>query len=76
MRVLWISLGVLGVTVLVQVAVTVVSGSVAPLGDALPNTADALTAVPLGVAVILGRRPGLLNGHAAERVIGCRHGQG
>ena len=33
-----------------------VSGSVALLGDALHNAADALTAVPLGVAFILGRR--------------------
>jgi cation diffusion facilitator family transporter len=57
MRVLWISLGVLGVTALVQAAVTVVSGSVALLGDTLHNAADALTALPLGVAFILGRRP-------------------
>src|ERR1019366_1103385 len=57
MRVLWISLGVLGVTALAQAAVTVVSGSVALLGDTLHNAADALTAVPLGVAFILGRRP-------------------
>jgi cation diffusion facilitator family transporter len=32
-------------------------GSVALLGDTLHNAADALTAVPLGVAFILGRRP-------------------
>src|SRR5450755_3158797 len=57
MRVLWISLGVLGVTALVQAAVTMLSGSVALLGDTLHNAADALTAVPLGVAFILGRRP-------------------
>jgi divalent metal cation (Fe/Co/Zn/Cd) transporter len=30
---------------------------VALLGDTLHNAADALTAVPLGVAFILGRRP-------------------
>jgi len=57
MRVLWISLGVLGVTAVVQAAVTVLSGSVALLGDTLHNAADALTAVPLGVAFVLGRRP-------------------
>jgi len=57
MRVLWISLAVLGVTALVQAAVTVLSGSVALLGDTLHNAADALTAVPLGVAFLLGRRP-------------------
>jgi cation diffusion facilitator family transporter len=57
MRVLWISLGVLGVTALIQAVVTALSGSVALLGDTLHNAADALTAVPLGVAFVLGRRP-------------------
>ena len=33
------------------------TGSVALLGDTLHNAADALTAVPLGIAFILGRRP-------------------
>lgn len=53
---LWISLGVLGVTALIQLVVTVLSGSVAA-GDTLHNAADALTALPLGVAFVLGRRP-------------------
>jgi len=57
MRALWISLAVLAVTALVQAAVTVASGSVALFGDTLHNAADALTAVPLGVAFVLGRRP-------------------
>jgi cation diffusion facilitator family transporter len=57
MRTLWISLAVLGVTALIQAAVTVRSGSVALLGDTLHNAADALTAVPLGVAFVIGRRP-------------------
>jgi Co/Zn/Cd efflux system component len=57
MRTLWISLAVLGVTALIQAAVVAVSGSVALLGDTLHNAADALTAVPLGVAFVLGRRP-------------------
>jgi cation diffusion facilitator family transporter len=57
MRVLWITLAILGVTALVQAAVTALSGSVALLGDTLHNAADALTALPLGVAFILGRRP-------------------
>ena len=55
MRVLWISLGVLGLTALVQAVVAVLSGSVGLLGDTLHNAADALTAVPLGVAFTLGR---------------------
>src|SRR6266542_4120293 len=57
MRALWISLAVLGVTAAIQAAVVAVSGSVALLGDTLHNAADALTAVPLGVAFVLGRRP-------------------
>src|SRR6266516_1882350 len=57
MRALWISLAVLGVTALIQAAVAAVSGSVALLGDTFHTAADALTAVPLGVAFILGRRP-------------------
>ncbi|MFE9613591.1 cation diffusion facilitator family transporter [Streptomyces sp. NPDC006012] len=56
LRALWVSLAVLGVTALVQGAVVVVSGSVALLGDTAHNTADALTAVPLGIAFVLGRR--------------------
>ena len=56
-RTLWISLGVLGLTALIQAVVTALSGSVALLGDTLHNAADALTAVPLGIAFILGRRP-------------------
>ena len=57
MRALWLSLGVLGVTALIQAAVVALSGSVALLGDTLHNAADALTAVPLGIAFIAGRRP-------------------
>ncbi|MET8246837.1 cation diffusion facilitator family transporter [Streptomyces sp. NPDC005202] len=56
MRALWISLAVLGATALVQSLVVVASGSVALLGDTVHNTADALTAVPLGIAFVLGRR--------------------
>jgi cation diffusion facilitator family transporter len=57
MRALWISLGVLGATAVIQAAVVALSGSVALLGDTLHNAADALTAVPVGVAFIVGRRP-------------------
>jgi cation diffusion facilitator family transporter len=56
-RALWISLAVLGATALIQAAVVAVSGSVALLGDALHNAADALTALPLGIAFIAGRHP-------------------
>jgi cation diffusion facilitator family transporter len=57
MRALWISLAVLGATALIQAAVVAVSGSVALLGDTVHNAADALTAVPLGIAFVAGRRP-------------------
>lgn len=57
LRALWISLAVLGATALLQAAVVVLSGSVALLGDTLHNLADALTAVPLGIAFLIGRRP-------------------
>jgi cation diffusion facilitator family transporter len=56
LRALWISLAGLGVTAAAQVAVVALSGSVALLGDALHNSADALTAVPLGIAFLLSRR--------------------
>ena len=44
---------------MLQAAVVAVSGSVALLGDTLHNAADALTAVPLGIAFLVagGRRP-------------------
>ncbi|MYX37959.1 cation diffusion facilitator family transporter [Streptomyces sp. SID8377] len=56
MRALWISLAVLGVTAIAQAVVVALSGSVALLGDTVHNAADALTALPLGVAFALGRR--------------------
>jgi cation diffusion facilitator family transporter len=56
LRALWISLVALGVTAFLQALVVVLSGSVALLGDTLHNVADALTAVPLGIAFLLGRR--------------------
>jgi cation diffusion facilitator family transporter len=57
MRTLWISLAVLAATAALQAAVVAVSGSVALLGDTLHNAADALTAVPLAIAFLAGRRP-------------------
>ncbi|MGW6410040.1 cation diffusion facilitator family transporter [Streptomyces vinaceus] len=56
MRTLWQSLGVLGLTTAVQAGVVALSGSVALLGDTVHNAAGALTAVPLGIAFVLGRR--------------------
>lgn len=56
MRTLWWSLAVLAATALMQAGVVAVSGSVALLGDTIHNAADALTALPLAVAFVLGRR--------------------
>ncbi|MFI0942892.1 cation diffusion facilitator family transporter [Streptomyces sp. NPDC021020] len=56
MRTLWLSLVILGTTTVVQAVVVALSGSVALLGDTVHNAADALTAVPLGIAFVLGRR--------------------
>jgi cation diffusion facilitator family transporter len=57
LRALWLSLGMLGVTAALQAVIVLWSGSVALLGDTLHNVADALTALPLAVAFVLGRRP-------------------
>src|SRR5436305_14453955 len=56
LRTLWISLAGLAATALAQAVVVALSGSVALLGDPLHNAADALTAVPLGGALLLSRR--------------------
>jgi cation diffusion facilitator family transporter len=56
LRTLWISLAGLGLTAAAQAVVVALSGSVALLGDTLHNAADALTAVPLGIAFLLSRR--------------------
>lgn len=56
-RALWVSLGALAVTAVLQFVVVAFSGSVALLGDTLHNVADAATAVPLLVAFSLARRP-------------------
>jgi cation diffusion facilitator family transporter len=55
-RALQASLGGLALTAAFQFVVVLVSGSVALLGDTIHNLADALTAVPLGIAFVVGRR--------------------
>lgn len=55
-RALKISLFVLLGTTILQFAVVLISGSVALLADTIHNFSDALTAVPLWVAFVLGRR--------------------
>ena len=48
-----LSLALLGTAALVQVVIFVASGSVALLADLIHNFGDALTAVPLGIALFL-----------------------
>ena len=55
-RALKISLFILLATTLVQLLIFLISGSVALLADTIHNFSDALTAVPLWVAFVLGRR--------------------
>ena len=56
-RALKISLVALLVTAVLQAIVVVFTGSVALLADTIHNFSDAMTAVPLWVAFVLGRRP-------------------
>jgi cation diffusion facilitator family transporter len=55
-RAVKISLVGLGVTAMFQLVIVLVSGSVALLADTVHNFSDALTAVPLWIAFLLGRR--------------------
>ncbi len=55
-RAVKISLVILLATTVLQVAIVIVSGSVALLADTIHNFSDALTAVPLWIAFVLGRR--------------------
>ena len=53
LRVVLLSLGVLGVTAGIQAAIYVATDSIALLADLIHNAGDALTAVPLGAAFLL-----------------------
>jgi cation diffusion facilitator family transporter len=52
-----ISLAGLLATAVFQLIIVLISGSAALLADTIHNFADALTAVPLWIAFVLGRRP-------------------
>jgi cation diffusion facilitator family transporter len=56
-RATWVSLAGLAATAFAQLAIVLVSGSVALLADTIHNFTDALTAIPLLIAFRLGRRP-------------------
>ena len=74
-RAVKISLVALGLTALVQVAIVIVSGSIALAADTVHNFSDALTAVPLWIAFALGTRAATRRytyGSAAPRILpGC-----
>jgi cation diffusion facilitator family transporter len=55
-RAVKVSLAALAVTAVLQLVVVAISGSVALLADTVHNFSDALTALPLWVAFVLGRR--------------------
>ncbi|MGN6664117.1 MAG: cation diffusion facilitator family transporter [Solirubrobacterales bacterium] len=63
LRAVGLSLLVLGVTAAAQLAIYVLTGSVALLADLIHNFGDAATAIPLGIAF-------LLRSERAERVAG------
>jgi cation diffusion facilitator family transporter len=56
-RALTISLAGLLVTAIIQVVVFAISGSVGLQADAIHNFADAFTALPIGLAFVVARRP-------------------
>jgi len=56
-RTVKLALLALGITTVIQIAIYLVSGSVALLGDTVHNLGDALNSVPLWIAYVLARRP-------------------
>ncbi|MGH3137242.1 MAG: cation diffusion facilitator family transporter [Gaiellaceae bacterium] len=63
LRAVGLSLGILGITALAQLAIFVLTGSVALLADLIHNFGDAATAIPVGVAF-------LMRSFRAERIAG------
>ena len=63
LRTVALSLGILGLTALVQTAIFVATDSVALLADLVHNFGDAATAIPVGIAF-------LLRSFRAEKVAG------
>jgi cation diffusion facilitator family transporter len=55
-RTVWLALGALALTTVLQVIIYVASGSVALLGDTVHNLGDALNSIPLLIAFRLARR--------------------
>jgi cation diffusion facilitator family transporter len=57
LRTLALSLAGLAVTAIIQFSIAIASGSAGLLADTIHNATDALTALPLGLAFLVGRRP-------------------
>jgi cation diffusion facilitator family transporter len=55
-RTIWLALGALTLTTVMQIAIVALSGSVALLADTVHNFGDALNSVPLLIAFYLARR--------------------
>ena len=56
-RTVWLALGALSLSTLLQILIVVLSGSVALLADTVHNLGDALNSIPLLIAFYLARRP-------------------
>jgi cation diffusion facilitator family transporter len=70
LRAVLISLAILALTAVAQAALLAATGSVALLADLIHNAGDALTAIPLGIAFMLGsRRAERIAGHVVVVVI-------
>jgi cation diffusion facilitator family transporter len=63
LRAVGLSLAILGLTALAQVAIFLATGSIALLADLIHNFGDAATAIPLGIAF-------LMRSERAERIAG------
>lgn len=63
LRAVLVSLAILALTAALQAVLLAATGSVALLADLIHNAGDALTAIPLGIAFVLGSR-------RAERIAG------
>jgi cation diffusion facilitator family transporter len=55
-RTIWLAIGALGLTTLLQIGVVAVSNSVALLADTVHNVGDTLNSIPLLIAFYLARR--------------------
>lgn len=55
-RAVWIALGALALTTVLQIAIVAISGSIALLADTVHNLGDMLNSVPLLIAFYLSRR--------------------